>query len=56
MAKHILNLTFHIQNNFVSLSPVGWFLLSLFPVGLHENFSLQIGINISQTIHITAGA
>jgi hypothetical protein len=57
MTKHIQNLSFHIVNNFLSSSPTGWFLLPLFPIGQHLNFSLRIRIadNTSMshfTIHI----
>ena len=44
MAIHVQNLTFHIQKKFLSLSPIGWFLFSLFPIGRHLHFSLQIRI------------
>ncbi len=44
MAKHIRNLTFHILNNFFPLSSIGWFLLSLFPIGRDLQFSLRIWI------------
>jgi hypothetical protein len=42
MAMHIRNITFHILKSFLSLSPIGWFLLSLFPIGRHLHFSLRI--------------
>jgi hypothetical protein len=32
------------SKNFLSLSPIGWFLLSLFPIGQHLHFSFQIRI------------
>jgi hypothetical protein len=44
MAIHIRNITAHILNNFLSLSPIGWFLFSLFPIGRHLHFSLRIQI------------
>jgi hypothetical protein len=44
MAMHIRNITFHILNNFLSLSPIGWFVLSLLSIGRHLHFSLQIWI------------
>jgi hypothetical protein len=54
MAKHIQNLTFHIQNDFLSLSPIGRFLHSLFSIGPHLHFSLQIQIEENTPIsHIT---
>jgi hypothetical protein len=57
MAIHIQNITTHILNNFLSLSPIGWFLFSLFPIGRHLHFSLGIRIaentpTSSFTIHI----
>jgi hypothetical protein len=57
MAIHIQNITTHILNNFLSLSPIGWFLFSLFPIGRHLHFSLRISIaeitpTSSFTIHI----
>jgi hypothetical protein len=44
MAIHVQNVTFHILNNSLSLSPIGWFILSLFPIGQDLHFSLQIRI------------
>jgi hypothetical protein len=44
MAIHIRNITTHILNNFLFLSPIGWFLFSLFPIGRHLHFSLRIQI------------
>ncbi len=44
MAMHIRNITFHILKNVLSLSPIGWFLLSLFPFGRHLHFSFRIQI------------
>jgi hypothetical protein len=44
MTTNIQNITFHILKNVLSLSPVGWFLLSLFPIGRHLHFSFQIRI------------
>ncbi len=44
MAMHIRNTTFHILKNVLSLSPLGWFLLSLFPIGQHLHFSCPIWI------------
>jgi hypothetical protein len=57
MAMYIQNITFHILNNFLSLSFIGWFLLSPFPIGRDLNFSFRIWIaeNTSTsccTIHI----
>ncbi len=39
---HVQNLTLYILNNFLSLSSIGWFLLSLFPIGRDVQFSLRI--------------
>jgi hypothetical protein len=36
---YIRNTTFHILKNVLSMSPIGWFLLSLFPIGQHLHFS-----------------
>ncbi len=44
MAMHIRNTTFHILKNVFSMSPIGWFLLSLFPIGQHLQFSFRIWI------------
>jgi hypothetical protein len=44
MAMHVQNITFHILNNFLSLSSIGWFLLSLIPIGRDLHFSLRIRI------------
>ncbi len=44
MAMHVQNITFHILNNFLSLSSIGWFLLLLFPICLDLHFSLRIRI------------
>jgi hypothetical protein len=57
MAIHVQNITTHILNNFLSLSPIGWFLFSLFSICQHLHFSLQIRIaestpTSSFTIHI----
>jgi hypothetical protein len=41
---HVRNITFHILNNFLSLSSIGWFLLSLFPIGRDLQFLLRIRI------------
>jgi hypothetical protein len=41
---HIQNITFRILKSLLSLSPIGWFLLSLFPIGRHLHFSLRIRI------------
>jgi hypothetical protein len=41
---HIRNITFHILQNFFSLSSIGWYLLSLFPIGRDLHFSLRIQI------------
>jgi hypothetical protein len=57
MAMHVQNITFHILNNFFSLSSTGWFLLSLIPIGRDLHFSLRIRITENTptsryTIHI----
>jgi hypothetical protein len=57
MAIHIRNITIHILSNFLSSSPIGWFLFSLFPIVRHLHFSLRIWIaentpTSSFTIHI----
>jgi hypothetical protein len=57
MAMHVRNKTFHILNNFLSLSSIGWFLLSLIPIGRDLHFSLRIRIAENRptsrfTIHI----
>jgi hypothetical protein len=44
MAKHIRNLTFHMLKSFFSLSPIGSFSPSWFPIGWHLHFSLRIRI------------
>ncbi len=44
MALHIRNITFHILKSILSLSPIGWFLFSLFPIGRHLHFSFRIRI------------
>jgi hypothetical protein len=44
MAMHIQNTTFHIRKDVLSLSPIGWFLLSFFPIGEHLYFSFRIQI------------
>jgi hypothetical protein len=44
MAMHVRNITFHIPNNFSSLSSIGWFLLSLIPIIQDLHFSLRIRI------------
>jgi hypothetical protein len=44
MAMHVQNITFHILNNFLSLSSIGWFLLSLIHIGRDLYFSLRIRI------------
>jgi hypothetical protein len=36
--KYIQILTLYIPNKFLSLSPIGWFLLSLFSIGWHLYF------------------
>jgi hypothetical protein len=41
---YIRNITFHILNNFLSLSSIGWLLHSLFPIGRDLHFSLRIQI------------
>jgi hypothetical protein len=38
------NITFHILKSLLSLSPIGWFLLSLFLIGRHLHFSFRIRI------------
>jgi hypothetical protein len=54
MAKHSQNLTFRILKRCVSLSPIGYFSLSWFPIGWHLHFSLQIRIaKNTPTSHIT---
>ncbi len=60
MAMYIQNLTFHTLNNFLSLSSIGWFLLSLFPIGRDLHFALRIWIAENTptsrfTIHIMKG-
>jgi hypothetical protein len=57
MAKQVQHLTFHIENNFLSLSPIDRFLLFLFPIGRHLHLSLRILIAENtpishSTIHI----
>jgi hypothetical protein len=44
MAMHVRNITFHILNNFLSLSSIGLFLLSLIPIGRDLHFSSRIRI------------
>jgi hypothetical protein len=44
MAMHVRNITFHILNNLLSFSSIGWFLLSLFPIGRDLHFSLRIWV------------
>jgi hypothetical protein len=44
MAMHVRNMTFHILNNFLFLSSIGWFLLSLISIGRDLHFSLRIRI------------
>jgi hypothetical protein len=44
MAIHIQNTTFHILKNVLTLSPIRWFLLSLFPIGRHLHFLFRIRI------------
>jgi hypothetical protein len=44
MAMHVRNITFHFLNSFLSFSSIGWFLLSLFPIGRDLHFSLRIQI------------
>jgi hypothetical protein len=44
MAMQVRNITFHILNNFLFSSSIGWFLLFLFPIGRDLNFSLRIRI------------
>jgi hypothetical protein len=57
MAMHVQNITFQILNNFLSLPSIGWFLLSLIPIGRDLHFSLRIRIAENMptfrfTIHI----
>ncbi len=57
MAMHVRNITFHILNKLLSLSSIGWILLSLFPIGrdLHFLSQIQIAENTPTsrfTIHI----
>ncbi len=40
----IWNITFHILKKVLILSPIGWFFLSLFPIGQHLHFSFRIQI------------
>jgi hypothetical protein len=54
---YIQNITFHTINIFLSLSSIGWTLLSLFPIGRDFHFSFQIPIaenmpTSHSTIHI----
>ncbi len=44
MAMLIQNLAFHILKKVLFLSPIGWFLLSLFPIGRHLHFAFRIPI------------
>jgi hypothetical protein len=44
MTMHIRNTSFHILKMFYPLSPIGCFLLFLFPIGRHLHFSLRIRI------------
>ncbi len=44
MAMYIRNITFHILQIFLSLSSIGWLLLSLFPIGWDLHFLLRIQI------------
>jgi hypothetical protein len=44
MAMHVRNITFHIINNLLFLSSIGWLLLFLFPIGRDLHFSLRIQI------------
>ncbi len=54
MALHIQNITFHILKSFLSLSPIGSFLLSLLLIGRHLHFSLRIRIaENTPTSHFT---
>jgi hypothetical protein len=56
MAKHILNLTLNILDKFLSWSPIGLILLSLFPIGqylhFHSNLGSRKSANISHTVHV----
>jgi hypothetical protein len=40
----IRKITFHILKKVLFLSPIGWILLSLFPIGRHLHFSFRIQI------------
>ncbi len=54
MAMHIRNTTFHILKKVLSLSPIRWFLMSLFPIGQHLHFSFRIRIaENTPTSHFT---
>jgi hypothetical protein len=44
MTMHIRNTTFHVLKIVLSLSPIGWFLMSLFPIGRYLHFSFRIRI------------
>ncbi len=44
MAMLIRNITFHILKKDLFLSPIDWFLLSLFSIGRHLHFSFRIRI------------
>jgi hypothetical protein len=55
MAMHVQNITFHILHNFLSLSPICWILLSLFPIGRDLHFLIQIQIASNFIIHIMKG-
>jgi hypothetical protein len=57
MTMYIQNIIFHILNNFLPLSSIGWILLCLFPTGqdLHFSFRIRIAENMPTscfTIHI----
>ncbi len=44
MAMHVRKKTFQVLNNFFSWSSIGWFLLSLIPIGRDLHFLLRIRI------------
>ncbi len=44
MVLLIRKITFYILKKVLFSSPIGWFLLSLFPIGQHLHFSFRIRI------------